>query len=519
MRRHLIAALYVVAVFAALGVALAGPGGGGSGPSGGCPTATATTPGCVTVSTPGGASVTATTAALALFVATTGSDSANCTSVTTPCLTIQAAVNKIPFLVANPVTVDIAAGDYAGYNLSSKTFNAADAGSGAYISIRGAAQTNTTPATGTATGTLSAVSTDSVTGLHIVTDGAQTWTANDTNIETRFLTLVTGTGAGQTCPISNNTATVISVACTFSPAPVAGTTYAIVSPSTRITTGVNSPATATAVAGAAGGMIFSQIGMARGTGITVNVSDIEVAGAIAGARVQNALGIQFQRNRLAMTSTSSGLVMFDGSGVNLTSSVVAVATGSALAVGNNQGEFAKAVVASSYIFGTNTPVAAASSVGMSISFSVIESSTSSAVSVVNFTNFLSQTRMAAVYVLCTSSTAAIGVRVSSGAQNGVGSNIVGLNTSKIEGCAVGLQADRFGAWATVASSVTFLSNTTAVKAFGGGRVGFVTAVPTFTTNTNDIDVDGVVSTRAAFVALTPNSVVDLSYLSSVVLQP
>lgn len=462
----------------------------------------------------------ATQAALALFVDATGSDSGTCASTGTgACATIQGAMNKIPFLVQHPVTVSIAAGTYVGFALNGHEFTPVDTSNGAYISIAGAAQTNTSPATGTATGTLTSVTTDSVTGLHIVTDSGQTWTANDTNIETRFLSLTGGTGVGQVCPISNNTATVLSVTCIFSPAPVAGTTYAIVSPSTRITTAINSSATAVAAAGAPGAMLFSQLGLSRGTGLLINVADIEAAGTATGARFVNAIGIQLQRVRINPTN-AAGVVQFDLTGVSLTNSVVSSGSGAALSTGNNAGEFAKLAVTNSYLLGTSTVVAVSSTVGLGIVTSVIESTVSTAVPVVALVNFLSTSvRLAGVYLLCTSAAAAQGVRVSSGFTNGTGFNTVGLTSMRIEGCNVGLQVDRLGAWAIVNNPTTFLSNTTAVKVFGGGRVGFNTAVATFTTNTTDIDVDGTTATRAVFVALTPNAIVDMSYLSSVILQP
>src|SRR5438128_294812 len=63
--------------------------------------------------------VTYTTADQTYYVDPTGSDGNACTaSGTAACLTIQAAVNKIPKALRHEPTVSIAAGSYAGFTLS-----------------------------------------------------------------------------------------------------------------------------------------------------------------------------------------------------------------------------------------------------------------------------------------------------------------------------------------------------------------------------------------------------------------
>lgn len=47
-----------------------------------------------------------------LYVATTGSDSNNCTSALTPCLTIQGALNLVPLMIPGVYQINIAAGTY-----------------------------------------------------------------------------------------------------------------------------------------------------------------------------------------------------------------------------------------------------------------------------------------------------------------------------------------------------------------------------------------------------------------------
>lgn len=61
--------------------------------------------------TPGPPISAVTTQPLVLYVATTGNDGGPC-SVSSPCLTIQAAVNRIPKIVSHAVTIRVAAGTY-----------------------------------------------------------------------------------------------------------------------------------------------------------------------------------------------------------------------------------------------------------------------------------------------------------------------------------------------------------------------------------------------------------------------
>ncbi len=473
----------------------------------------------------------ATQGALTLYVdGASGSDSSTCTSTgADACATLQGAADKIPFLVNNPVTIDITAGNYAGFRLMNHNFAPANATTGAYILIRGAAQANVTPASGSATGTIASVATDAV-GFHVVTVTAAGWTVDD--FSTRFLTLTGGTGSGQVLPIISNTATTITVSGTFSPAPNGTTTFAVTSPSTIITSGANNIATSGNAAGASAGIIFAEITSPRRLPNIVAVQDIAFSGAYAAIRADNAL-MQLTRVRAAMTNQP----FFVG-----TTTVFAVISACIASVGdataisvwqrttNSSGVVAQRYeVANSFFTSAPTdddPVVSIPMAGLFTASQINVTSTSgsgvgtlSGSSPPGDSNGSSGVlQISGSRVRCTAASSNTAINLGSTiVTSNVNTSLTGTNS--IETCGVGLRASGPNQTVVANGTTTLLSNTLGVSARGGGKVTFASAVPVFTTNTTDISVDGTTSTRAAFVALSPNSIVDLSYLSAVYLQP
>lgn len=171
-----------------------------------------------------------TSAALNLFVDSTGNDGNACTSSgTAACLTIQGAIDKIPKYVKHPVTVTVGSGNFAGATITG--FNVqwpADPAVGSYILLQGT-WANVSPATGTATGTATAGSAGSVVTFGTLTDSGQTWTTD--NLKGKFVRIATGTGANQRKVIASNTATAITIVGTWT-APASGSTYVIEEPAT-----------------------------------------------------------------------------------------------------------------------------------------------------------------------------------------------------------------------------------------------------------------------------------------------
>lgn len=177
-------------------------------------------------------------AAMTLYVDPTGSDSNSCTaSGTSACLTLGGALLKVPIHIRHLVTINVATGTYTEVFRVQGFFieGANGAASTAALTIAGT-QTAFTVVTGSNTGTLTGF-TAGAAGTHpIATDSTQTWTIND--LKGRFLQITGGTGSGTYIPIVSNTATTISYAANVTTAPVAGSTYAIVTPG-PVFTGAN----------------------------------------------------------------------------------------------------------------------------------------------------------------------------------------------------------------------------------------------------------------------------------------
>lgn len=467
----------------------------------------------------------ATQGALNLYVdgSGTGNDGFTCTQPATPCSSIQGALNKIPFLVQHPVNVAVDGGSFAGFALVAHVFNAANTTTGAYIIIAGAPQGNFVESdAGTITGTFTSVGTDAV-GFSTATDNTLTMTPNES--AARFLALTTGTGAGQVLPIISNTVTQFTVSGTFSPAPVAGTGYAVTTPTTLINSAVTLlPADARSAASGTVGMSFQNLIGQRNGGYNVNVLDIghdtgafqlasigPSAGSVALTRLRNAQATTFA----SVIDSSVGLLdkcaSSNGGGVTLSGARPSFTT-----IQNSYLSTSASVISSSGNSGPHLVVTASELVDTGTTGAVIYASGSTGV------QFYARSSR----IRCTAPSANFGIQILGVPQpgpfaTGIGWMSVGLAQSSIETCTSGLQVQGIGAALIdgINGASVFLSNTTGLIAKGGGRVIFNTSVPTFTTNTTDLSIDNNTFTRAAFVALVPNSVVDANYLSSIYLQP
>lgn len=158
-----------------------------------------------------------TTAALNLFVRTTGNDSNTCLASGTACLTVAGAISKIPTIIEHAVSVDIGAGTFAGFNLTGRYVGAGS------ISVLGTMATST-PATGTATGTATAGTATTLT------DAGQSWTASD--LVGRYVTTTAGTFL-----IQSNTTTSLTIIGANSTS-LNGLAYTIQQPSSIISSSI-----------------------------------------------------------------------------------------------------------------------------------------------------------------------------------------------------------------------------------------------------------------------------------------
>ncbi len=126
------------------------------------------------VSIPGGvadpSAVNKTTAGVTYYVRTGGSDSNDCLTTGTACLTPQAAADKLPEYIDHPMVIDIGAGTFAGIAIHEKVISSASTSNN--ITVQGAMAASTL-ATGTNSGTATGGST-----VQLI-DTGQTWTIND----------------------------------------------------------------------------------------------------------------------------------------------------------------------------------------------------------------------------------------------------------------------------------------------------------------------------------------------------
>lgn len=170
-----------------------------------------------------------------LYVDPTGSDANPCTaSGTAACATINGALAKLPRFLRSNVVVNLAAGTYTGATVEGFSMS-----NGVSLTLQGAAFKTWTPASGSATGTLTGYSAGTYPGYPAVTDSTQSWPAlwsagDYLGVRGHFFTITGGTGAGQTRLIAQSTVTAMNLVAAFTTAPTAGSTYAIQEPSSII---------------------------------------------------------------------------------------------------------------------------------------------------------------------------------------------------------------------------------------------------------------------------------------------
>lgn len=228
--------------------------------------------------------------------ASLGNDSNSCQATGgSACLTIQGAINKIPKLLRDQVTVNVAAGSYAGFNISGfKVDNGVQQTTGGLL-IDGALVTSTL-ATGSATGTATSGTAGSGSTFGTLTDSGATWTVND--LRGRFITTVSPTNS--VFVISANTATTITVEGTWN-SPTGSTTYTIQDPSVII-------------AGSANGAALPATPLAA---INNNNSGVWIFGNNVSYR-NNAIVLR----NIRIASTNTGMQVGDQSAVLLTQSQI-----------------------------------------------------------------------------------------------------------------------------------------------------------------------------------------------------
>ncbi len=275
---------------------------------------------------------------ISLFVDPTGNDANACTSTgTAACLTIQAALNKSPKLLRHQLTVTVAAGNYAGFTVSGFTMDPSIQKTTGGILIDGVLG-NVTPTTGSATGTATAGSAGSGTTYGTLTDSGATWTVNDTALVGKLIVITGGTGSGQVKIIVSNTATVLTIAGTWT-APTGTSTYAIQTPTSIVnsTTPAIVVATGTTLSAANVQVFNNNLGggsSSTNTGLIIRNMGIVVANSAQGILTSGSTSTTLLQN--VITAGTSTVAMTATQGASLTmaqSSFITLATAGPSAVG------------------------------------------------------------------------------------------------------------------------------------------------------------------------------------------
>lgn len=252
------------------------------------------------------------------YVSPIGSDTGACTATGTgACATLTGAIAKLPPNINHAITINVAGatdGGVATYT-ENPVFNNFNVN--AAITITGPALVNATPATGTATGTLTAVTLGAVT---VLTDSTQSWTVN--NLIGNFVTI-----SSVQRVIATNTATTMTLASPFTSNPVIGNSYAIQTPAAVITS-ATSPTLAFRLNGNTGG---------TGSGPTVSLTGIDVVNTASNGTAcivaMSNHGVSFINSKVRTTSgTAATGISYRGGGSLLLSPAAVVSTGNAVSI-------------------------------------------------------------------------------------------------------------------------------------------------------------------------------------------
>jgi hypothetical protein len=250
----------------------------------------------------------ATAATLTYYVETTGNDSNNGLSPATAFATIDKALSMLPQMLQYPTTIKIGIGNFAGATVKDFDINYADPAVSAFLMIEGTL-INATVATGSATGTVSsAVQGDGTTNTYgVVNDATQTWTVND--LRGKFLEITGGTGAGQVWPITENTATQITVAATFlTTLPNGTSTYAIRDCGSNINTIVNRGGSAPTPAATASACFYVASNRTRSDATALLFRYLKLSPPTnAGVRVADCTSVAFQNCMVNITGSLTGI--------------------------------------------------------------------------------------------------------------------------------------------------------------------------------------------------------------------
>ncbi len=430
----------------------------------------------------------------------------------------------MPYLVRDPVTINVASGNYAGAFFN-HAFKPRSASVGAYYVLQGAALTSVTPASGSATGTAtSAIA--CANGPPLVqaslSDSGATWTTDD--FQGFILETTGGTGSGQLIPILHNTATLITLAGCWVVTPNNTTTYAIRKWNSIINTSGGSPPT------------FLNAGSANFLGFWGGQDNSRIAGAAlyyvdrmrvslpSGSQAETVINANVLNQNSRFDSVSTGVTFnIDGTSRWQLNNSVGTSTNGTVVSSTSQSGMQGIRVANSLLRtgatgGSNSAVylngtSPTNGPAQIFQSAVLGTNTGlrSLISTFAGANVFLQT----VTLECVSSTVTtVGLYLLSNASSSF--NIATTSAFDVDslwfnGCFYGIRSAGYNV--SVGIDKTTMTGTTAgsigISAHEGANVRIDTAT-TMAGYTTDFNIDGITSTYAALQALSPASIRSLS---------
>jgi Collagen triple helix repeat (20 copies) len=425
--------------------------------------------------------VSRTTGVLSIYVSTTGDDSNDGLTVGTPKLTLAGAAAIIPQFVDHAVTITPSPGTYSGA-FDVARFTVGLAGS---ISVIGT-QAAPSLASGTASGTVGTVTAQSGLTPQSFQDLGQSWTVNA--LRGMFVSI---NGSTTYRLILSNTATSISLTSTGTV--TAGQTYAILDPSV-ILTAANAAQSTVRVASA----------ITRTSRVTISNCRIAATGTTLGCLdfQGGALTLQFCALRGA---ASTSTVQANCGNLTLTTCYVENTTGACVTVGT-AGTCPSVSMSGCYLrqtAGTVSTLLITSAGTITSNGLIIERANVSAVILADVRSIPAgwASQGAGVTLLGAAGSTAVGMflgQETTTALLGIAqTGFAVFNASNLGTAVRSSNGSRF-----LAGACNITSCTTGIQVDSGGTAR-LTGTNTFTTVTNELQIDGTNNTLAALTAAAP----------------
>lgn len=455
----------------------------------------------------------ATEGALDLFVDPAGDDGNDCLTLATACLTGQAAIDRIPKRIRDPVTITASAGSFAGVNLSGfVTDTATDPAVGAYIVLTGTL-VNATLASGTATGTATGgtLGSDTTYGTIMTTN---TFTVND--LRARTVELTGGTGSGQLREIVSNDVTTVTIAGAWSVAPDATTTYAI-RDSTVITTAATRPALPGSSSAAGAAVLIMANRSPSDTTLSVPAAIVVQRMKLAPATGAGLLVIGPQKIQARLTRiepvAGNGVDLRDGASATIIdSSILPPGTSSGIMVSNLA--FAGFIrLDSSYIRGSGSASQSGIFLGPVGSLMLTSSQIENLGFPIGLNGSIGNAQINKSRLDCSAIGSSSGIFAQASAtvsQNGLG---FGGTTSDVSNCTTAVDLSGRSALAILSGTWSGTGNTTALQGRRGASIQLSSA--STLTGTTEISLDGDAFTVAQMRATDSKAISNVTFGSTV----